>query len=359
MRAWSRRGHEHDDDQVGRHSELDQRGKATARRPAQRPPAHCRSARARRSADRGPARRDRDETEGDQGKHGPLDVAIPEAERRDEHCEQQRQPDRAARRAPAGQCQRARAASRACDAQRRAAARRAARRVRATRRRRGARRCVARSAAAGGEHESLSGDERDRDAAPASVGTPSPRATTTQMTAPLIGAASTRRVSTASSATPAPTPSSRGTSRIRSFATSVSSRRARRRGRRARRAGAHAGREPGRMRQEDRRGESEHEPVARRHRPLQKREVAAGVLEQRPLVDHRQLEVRVGVVDRLPARLRDDHEQERQQREGLRGIAPDMRCRRSRPPCRAGRWSSRATAAAASASTRTRLRRRR
>ena len=74
-------------------------------------------------------------------------------------------------------------------------------------------------------------------------------------------------------------------------------------------------------------GEREHQPVPRRHRPLQEREIAAGVLEQRPFVDHRQLEVGVGIVDRLPAGLGDDDEQERQQREGLGGVAPDARAR--------------------------------
>ena len=50
---------------------------------------------------------------------------------------------------------------------------------------------------------------------------------------------------------------------------------------------------------------------AARRRPLQIGEVAAGVFEQRALVDHRQLEVRVGVVDRLPPGLGDDDQRER------------------------------------------------
>ena len=44
-------------------------------------------------------------------------------------------------------------------------------------------------------------------------------------------------------------------------------------------------------------------PSGGRRRPTGAGQVAAGVLEQRPLVDHRQLEVGVGVVDRLAAGL--------------------------------------------------------
>ena len=65
------------------------------------------------------------------------------------------------------------------------------------------------------------------------------------------------------------------------------------------------------MRQEDPGGEDENEPVSRGQRPLEERLVAAGELEHRPFVDHRQLEVRVGVVDRLSSRLGDDDERER------------------------------------------------
>ena len=42
--------------------------------------------------------------------------------------------------------------------------------------------------------------------------------------------------------------------------------------------------------------------------PLEVREVPARVLEERPLVDHRQLEVRVRVVDRLAPGLGHDDE---------------------------------------------------
>ena len=65
-----------------------------------------------------------------------------------------------------------------------------------------------------------------------------------------------------------------------------------------------------RVRHEDLRGEHEHDPVARRRAPLQEREIAPAVLEHRPLVDHRQLEVRVGVVERLPPGLGEDDERE-------------------------------------------------
>ena len=65
------------------------------------------------------------------------------------------------------------------------------------------------------------------------------------------------------------------------------------------------------VRQEDLRREHEHEPVPGGRRPLQVGEVAAGVLEQRPFVDHRQLEMGVGVVDRLSPGLGDDDKRER------------------------------------------------
>ena len=77
------------------------------------------------------------------------------------------------------------------------------------------------------------------------------------------------------------------------------------------------------MGKEELRGEHEHEPVARRRGPLQEREVASGVLEQRAFVDHRQLEVGVGVVDRLPSRLGDDDQRERDRAERERGTRPD------------------------------------
>ena len=65
-----------------------------------------------------------------------------------------------------------------------------------------------------------------------------------------------------------------------------------------------------RVRNEDLGREHEHDPVAGGGTPLQKREVASTVLEQRPLVDHGQLEVRVGVVDGLAAGLGEDDERE-------------------------------------------------
>ena len=93
------------------------------------------------------------------------------------------------------------------------------------------------------------------------------------------------------------------------------------------------------MREEHLRGEHEHEPVPRRRRPLQVREVAAGVLEQRPLVDHRQLEVRVGVVDRLAAGLGDDDEREGDRAERERRARPDGRPGGPGDDRRAGRSS--------------------
>ena len=141
-----------------------------------------------------------------------------------------------------------------------------------------------------------------------------------------------------SSATAAPTAISRGTSRIRIFATSVSvtasaTQRSGERDRQQREL------PPGavRMRQEDLGGEHEHEPVPRSERPLEQGQVAAGVLEHGPFVDHRQLEVRVGVVDRLPSRLGDHDEREG---DGAERRAPGS-SRRGRRPCprrsRAGR----------------------
>ena len=46
-------------------------------------------------------------------------------------------------------------------------------------------------------------------------------------------------------------------------------------------------------------------------------------------MDHRQLEVRVGVVDRLPPRLGDDDEREGDGAESERRVRPDRRARRS------------------------------
>ena len=75
--------------------------------------------------------------------------------------------------------------------------------------------------------------------------------------------------------------------------------------------------------------EHEHDPVARRAGPLQVREVAAGVLEQRPLVDHRELEVGVGVVDRLAPGLDEDHERERDRAAPVRRACPRYASRRA------------------------------
>ena len=74
--------------------------------------------------------------------------------------------------------------------------------------------------------------------------------------------------------------------------------------------------------------------MARRRRPLQVGEVAAGVLEQRALVHHRQLEVGVGVVDRLAAGLGQHDEPERERRRPVRRLAPTS-------PGRAGRRAQR------------------
>jgi hypothetical protein len=63
---------------------------------------------------------------------------------------------------------------------------------------------------------------------------------------------------------------------------------------------------------------------------LQVGEITARVLEQRALVDHRQLQVRVGVVDRLPARLRDCHERECDRAERQRRARPGVCPSRSR-----------------------------
>ena len=123
---------------------------------------------------------------------------------------------------------------------------------------------------------------------------------------------------------------------------------------------------PSGVRQEDLRGEHEHEPVPRRRRPLQVGEVAARVLEQRPLVDHRQLEVRVGVVDRLPAGLGDDDERERDARRArapgstrraVPAVAGDhrRRGRSCRRPARRPRRASTSVASTKTAIVRSRL----
>ena len=69
--------------------------------------------------------------------------------------------------------------------------------------------------------------------------------------------------------------------------------------------------ESNRVREEQLRAERQHHPVPRGGRPLKVGEVTPGVLKQRPLVDHRQLQVGVRVIDRLATGLDQHHEQER------------------------------------------------
>ncbi len=101
----------------------------------------------------------------------------------------------------------------------------------------------------------------------------------------------------------------------------------------------------GRVGQEDLGREHEHEPVTGRGRPLQQGEVAAAVLEQQALVNHRQLQVRVRVVDRLPPGLRQDDEREPERGQAERGARPGITPRRCPRPCR-GRSVVPATSAA-------------
>ena len=82
-----------------------------------------------------------------------------------------------------------------------------------------------------------------------------------------------------------------------------------------------------RVGEEDLRCHDQHEPVAGCCRPLQVSEVAAGVLEQRSLVDHRQFEVRVGAVDRLAAHLGDSDQREGEGAKRQRRARPDLRAR--------------------------------
>ena len=58
--------------------------------------------------------------------------------------------------------------------------------------------------------------------------------------------------------------------------------------------------------------------------PVQVGEVAPGVLQQRALVDHRQLEVRVRVVDRLAPGLDEHDEREGQRSAPVRRLGPDV-----------------------------------
>ena len=87
---------------------------------------------------------------------------------------------------------------------------------------------------------------------------------------------------------------------------------------------AHAYCEPSPVRQEELAAQEQEDPVARGARPLQKREVAARILEQRALVDHRQLEMCVWVIDRLAPGLHEDDEHECDQATPVRRPAPDV-----------------------------------
>ena len=80
------------------------------------------------------------------------------------------------------------------------------------------------------------------------------------------------------------------------------------------------------------------QPVPRGRDPLQVDEIAARILEQRPFVDHRQLEVGVRVVHRLPPGLGDRYEREGQRAESERRGRPGLRaCRRVDDPAQVGR----------------------
>ena len=199
------------------------------------------------------------------------------------------------------------------------------------------------------EHERLRGDQRDGDRAPPDDDDAAARARPASSASPPLTPASASQATMPSSAATRPTASSHGTSRTRILATSVS---VSARPRRA--ATSTAGRTASchqhavRMGQEHLRREHEHEPVARGGPPLEIGEVAPGVLEQRPLVDHRQLEVRVGVVDRLAPRLGDDDERERRRR---RARAPgSTRCAVPAVPATMPRRSVVAGTSAATAS---------
>ena len=94
----------------------------------------------------------------------------------------------------------------------------------------------------------------------------------------------------------------------------------------------------GRVGDEDLRRQDEHDPVPCCRAPLQVGEVATAVLEQRAFVDHRQLEVRVRVVDRLASRLgeHDEREPDRTERETRRRPDGAPRCARDHS-CEVGR----------------------
>ncbi len=81
------------------------------------------------------------------------------------------------------------------------------------------------------------------------------------------------------------------------------------------------------MGKEDLCGEDEHEPVPRCGGPLEVGEVAAGVFEHWAFVDHRQLQMGVGVVDRLTSRFGDDDERERDGSERQSRCPPHMGAR--------------------------------
>ena len=144
-------------------------------------------------------------------------------------------------------------------------------------------------------------------------------------------AASTSHVTIPRSATSAAMPRSRGARRIRIFATSVSVSASAPHN--TMRSGGQEGKlQPGvaRVRQEYLRGQHEDEPVSCRGGPLEQRKIAARVLEQRAFVDHRQLEMRVRVVDRLAPRLGDHDKRERDRTECQCWVGPCGRASRPR-----------------------------
>ncbi len=166
----------------------------------------------------------RDECERDEREQGALGVAVADAERRHQQGKQESQPDRQGAAHQRVRRLRAPAASRVCAApttSRRPQSRTArhisaaAATISSTASACSSRRC--------GEQQRLGGDERHGDAAPAQRGHAEAQRHHDPDDAAVHPAPSTRRVITASRATPAPAPSNRGTSRMRSFATSVSS----------------------------------------------------------------------------------------------------------------------------------------
>ena len=281
--------------------------------------------------ERRPAQRHGGGPERDERQHAPLGVPGLETDRRDEPAQCEREARRRSRRARAERCRRASAAARVCARRRRARARRArprARRVRPRRRRRSRPRMCRRA----GEDQRLDRDQRDGDRASAND---DHRDTETDEQPDESAAHArlltrTNQLTIPRSAAAAPTASSRGASRMRIFALSVSSTASAAQSTTSTTGSSAscpqtlscgAGRSGRRARAR---------PSAGRRRPLQERQVASGVLEQRPFVDHRQLEMGVGVVDWLATGLGDDHESERHRGETERGVRPDGRARCAR-----------------------------